>query len=135
MVSAFQGILGTLWGHFLGGLQVWLGQAWKEFTMMDSLAVKGKGWHGFFLSREWPWGLSSKQGPTGDGLSEMGRTLRGSSWARGRLGCRRSHDPGERAVSRDTAQGLGGSWLAACGAAGVARGGWGLEGDQRGGRG
>lgn len=56
MVSAFQGILGTLWGHFRGGLQVWLGQAWKEFTMMDSLAAKGKGWRGFFLSRGWPWG-------------------------------------------------------------------------------
>lgn len=31
MVSAFQGILGVLWGHFLGGMQMWLGQPWKEF--------------------------------------------------------------------------------------------------------
>ena len=31
MVSAFQGILGMLWEHFLGGMQMWLGQPWKEF--------------------------------------------------------------------------------------------------------
>lgn len=31
MISTFQCILGVLWGHFLWGLQMWLGHPWKEF--------------------------------------------------------------------------------------------------------
>lgn len=135
MVSAFQGILGTLWGHFRGGAAGVVGSGLEGVHDDGFTGCERERLAWLLPESRVALGVSSKQGPTGDDLSEMGRTLRGSSWARGWLGCRSSHDPGERAANRDTAQGLGGSWLAACGAAGVARGGWGLAGGQRGGRG
>lgn len=82
MVSPFQGVLGCFGGILCGECRYGWVIPGRTFMMTDSLAGKGKGWAlGLFPESGWGWSTAASGGTLGDGLGELGRTPRGSSWA------------------------------------------------------